>query len=84
MITNFIKNFSSHTYTTLTTCRLINNCFTHRKYFCPIIKKNIKDIHKYQCKAYSILNKMEDNFDTKLKNIGTLINIIISHHLNIT
>jgi hypothetical protein len=44
----------------------------HKNFNCPI-KLNFKDttIHKYPCFAFTILNKnMEDNFETKLKNIG--------------
>jgi hypothetical protein len=38
--------------------------------YCPIIKINIKGILKYQISSYSILNKMEDTFSTRLKSIG--------------
>ena len=41
-----------------------------KKHNCPIIKINIKDLHKYQTKFYSILNKMEDNFESKLTKLG--------------
>ena len=44
----------------------------HKKFNCPI-KLNFKDtaIHKYPCFAFTILNKkMEDNFETRLNNIG--------------
>jgi hypothetical protein len=44
----------------------------HKNFNCPI-KLNFKDttIHKYPCFAFTLLNKkMEDNFETRLKNIG--------------
>jgi hypothetical protein len=39
---------------------------------CPIIKINIKDLHKYQTSLYSILNKMEENFESKLPKLGKI------------
>lgn len=46
-----------------------------QNFYCPI-KFNFKDtLHKYPSSSYSILNKMEDNFEVlgaKLKNIGKL------------
>ena len=41
-----------------------------KKHNCPIIKINIKDLHKYQSSFYSILNKMEENFESKLNKLG--------------
>jgi hypothetical protein len=41
-----------------------------KKHNCPIIKINIKDLHKYQSSLYSILNKMEENFESKLTKLG--------------
>lgn len=43
-----------------------------QKHYCPIIKINIKDLHKYQTSLYSILNKMEENFESKLAKLGTI------------
>jgi len=42
------------------------------KHNCPIIKINIKDLHKYQTSLYSILNKMEENFESKLPKLGKI------------
>ncbi len=40
------------------------------KFTCPIIL-NFKDtIHKFVSSPYTILNKMEENFEQKLKSIG--------------
>ena len=41
-----------------------------KKHNCPIIKINIKDLHKYQTTFYSILIKMEENFESKLTKLG--------------
>jgi hypothetical protein len=41
-----------------------------KKHNCPIIKINIKDLHKYQTSLYSILYKMEENFESKLSKLG--------------
>ena len=43
----------------------------HKNIYCPI-KLKFKDttLHKYQSCAFTILNKMEENFEQRLKNIG--------------
>jgi len=52
--------------------KLLNNVkFIITRYNCPIKINFLNDSpNKYQSHSYSILNKMEDNFETKLKNIG--------------